>query len=74
MPDFSFLVCPSGQSGKVSWATLDPEAGITRGSEGAGTVERRVARPSLGHLLRKPFYLPASVSPLQSSANTLEQR
>lgn len=56
-------------------APLDPEAGLTAGSEGVGTVEGQGAWPLLGcHLLRKPFFLPASVSPLQSGANRLGQR
>lgn len=76
MLDPSFLVCPSRQLVRESVvATPAAEAATTGGSEGAGAVERQVARPWLGcHLLRKPFYLPASVSPLQSGANMLGQR
>lgn len=73
MFDPSFWVCPSC-TGKSVGAIPDPEAGITGGSKGAGTVERQAAPPWVDcHLLRKPLYLPASVSPLESGVNTLGQ-
>lgn len=69
MSDLSFWVC-SSRTGKSVGATSDPEAGIAGGSKGAGTEERQVAPPWFGcHLLRKHFYLPASISPLESGAN-----